>query len=163
MTYSFLQDLEDLQKFYEAMSVNNDNVITFATTPTISRNISSEGVNDIQREVDFNKNYLLKIIPILQCSAWDNFVKRLEKNEPSRFLTHFPNGLEKGRKWYSDSIKEIALLRNCIVHNKGVVDELYVKYSSVQKYALGDLVIILEQDVPIFFKEFEAGYKLILA
>jgi len=72
--------------------------------------------------------YLRQTIPIMFCMAWEKFCKELEDNEPEKFKACFENrGNKYWDMYYNDSIAEIILKRNCLVHGEYLVSKYLIE------------------------------------
>lgn len=58
-------------------------------------------------------------------------------------------------KYYDENISEIILYRNCIVHNKGIIDSNYLKNSKLKKYQIGNILNFSNRDFKKFLSYFE--------
>ena len=58
-------------------------------------------------------------------------------------------------KYLNPEIVEVILYRNCLVHNKGIIDKKYIAKSKLQKYKLGEKLNFSEYDFDNFLSYFE--------
>lgn len=91
--------------------------------------------------------------------AWEKFVRELSVIDPPRHQTCFQNRAEKVlRKWYNAAIREIAVIRHCIIHNDGCANREYV--AEFGTYNLGEKIAeidkaVIDRHYEIFLKAFE--------
>ncbi len=119
---------------------------------------SSDLVDTVGKDPGFAKNerlrkkYLPKGVVILMCSLWGEFKKDLCITEEKRYKSKFVKGYES---YYNDKVKEVFLVRNCLVHRNGKVDVKEDKelIAMVSKYAVGNEIDLTYEEVNIFFGE----------
>ena len=76
---------------------------------------------------------LRKTVPIMLCIAWETFVDELKTADNTRYATHFPTGFEL---YHNEDIREVFLIRNCIVHCGGKVDAEYIRKSLIKTFSV---------------------------
>src|SRR3989344_9348221 len=94
-------------------------------------------VESYKSSLDKHMKILINNCIILLVSAWEVYCRD-----------------NKIRKYHNDEIREIILYRNCIVHNKGVVDKEYIKKSKLKKYNLRDSLNFKRDDFKQFLEYF---------
>lgn len=103
---------------------------------------------------------LRKTVPIMLCIAWETFVDELKVADNARYTTHFPKGYEL---YHNEDIKEVFLIRNCIVHCGGKTDAGYVSQSLIKTFtAVGIAIDFTEVQLDTQFKLFGDAYAKIL-
>jgi|SRR3989338_7470111 len=104
---------------------------------------------------------LRKSIPVMLCIAWETFVDELEATDGIRHAAHFPKGFER---YHNEEIKEVFLIRNCIVHCGGKIDAGYVKDSRLKTFAVaGTAIDFTEVQLDTQFKLFGDTFAKIIA
>jgi len=99
------------------------------------------------------------MVPVMLCTAWENFKEELKATDNPRYTTHF-NPLTK---WHSEPIREIALIRHCIIHKNGKVDSNYLADSRLKTFnTAGFLIDFTDIELDLQFKMFEDAYTKII-
>lgn len=98
--------------------------------------------------VSFLLGHLHNDMPSKICSFWEVFIKDC----------HTSFGLEVN-EFYNNQMKEIILIRNCILHNDGVVDDPYVTQTSLNKFEKDEKINLRASDVNEFLEHLEDSYK----
>lgn len=155
MNDTFQSDLKDVKNFHK-MGEHLFN------TAEVTYDIFAESVSDNRNQYKPEFKYLFrKTIPIMLCSAWENFVNELKK-DTVRYAKHFPN---EG-KWYNDSINDISELRHAIAHDSGIMNQARLDKmkitSNKTRYPIGQ--IKLEPiDMDEYINIFDIAYKTIMS
>lgn len=85
-------------------------------------------------------------MPAEMCSFWEFFGKECK--------AHFEFEVED---FYDDEVMEIFLIRNCILHNRGIVDDSYVSQTKLKKFEKDEPISLRATDVDEFFGYLEHG------
>ncbi|MES2213529.1 MAG: hypothetical protein V4473_01650 [Patescibacteria group bacterium] len=163
MAYSFLQDLKDIKELYSYGSKHYSALPNQASEELKNNQALLSIVVETVNQKSATFNFLTrKMVPIMLCSAWDSFQKNLSQDpqESHRHITHF---IDPYYKWHNQDIHEISLLRNCIVHNHGEIDQKYLDKSTILKFKiLGEVVDFSELEISLQFRVFEDAYNKIM-
>lgn len=163
MPYSFLNDLKDIKDFYEDGGIQPGNLLPRQTARLLMANDPSlhSSVTKLVNQRTASFNFLLrKMVPVMLCTAWEGFAAELGINDNARYLAHFT----PMTKWHNEPIREIALIRHCIVHNNGKIDQEYLNVSRIKTFTLLNFQIdFTDIELDTQFKTFEDAYKNIMA
>ncbi|MDP3729182.1 MAG: hypothetical protein Q8R26_00285 [bacterium] len=148
MNYSFLRKIGYLRGFYKGHLGNTESgSMIYSAEPKIA-----QVVQDIKLEFV----YLLGQATIVMLySIWEGFVFEIQNNDSQRYNLHFKKSYEE---YYNNQVKEVSLIRNCIAHNRGIIDKQYTSQSLAQTYKLGDEIKLIEQNIDVYFGAVEQAF-----
>lgn len=160
--YSFPKDLESVRTFYNKVVIeypNNERGLF------LKHNLdeNERSVARAKEVIEINEKMSRKLIPVMLCMIWENFVASIKLIDPVRHGKHFYGN----KKIWPDPIsREISLIRNCIIHKNSVIGEQYekhIKETGLTRfgYRKGDEVDISDPDIEEFFKHFEYIFNLV--
>lgn len=95
---------------------------------------------------------LNNLMPVLMCSFWE----ALTKDVQTYFNIEVPH-------YHNSSIKEIFLIRHCILHNGSKADSSYINQTEERKFDLGESIKITSGVVREFFESLERAHQEIKA
>jgi hypothetical protein len=131
--------LSDVQKRYPTSTDDKDFYIGSEVPTEDPPNYDLKiKVGDFKLKLEAQTNTLINNCVILLISAWEEYCKS-----------------NKLKKYYDKDITEVILYRNCLVHNKGIIDKEYINKSKLHKYELGDKLNFLKKDFDLFLTYFE--------
>ncbi len=157
MSYSLLDDIANIRKFTRTTDSYFQVVSQIIAPWTADDPTVAAAVN--QQTPSF-RLILRKTVPIMLCIAWETFVDDLKVADPARYATHFPQGFEK---YHNEDVREIFLLRNCIVHCGGKIDAGYMSLSLIKTFpVVGTAIDFTEVELDTQFKLFGDAYARIL-
>ncbi|OGN27532.1 MAG: hypothetical protein A3A33_04910 [Candidatus Yanofskybacteria bacterium RIFCSPLOWO2_01_FULL_49_25] len=91
---------------------------------------------------------LHRMMPSVLCSFWEFFIKDC--------YAHFNIKIEE---YHSDQIKEVFLIRNCILHNGGIADDSYCSQSVLKKFGKDEGMNLRANDINEFLGYIEDAFK----
>ncbi len=99
---------------------------------------------------------LRQAVVALMCSLWEALVVELRATDTTR---HAAKIVPPHHKWFDVTVHEIALVRHCILHNGGIVNQKYLQDSTnPYSYKLGDS-IKLDDKIDKFFIDMAASFS----
>lgn len=160
MDYLLPQHIKEIRKFYE-----DGKGYYVVIVPQVARGLSLMSDPTLQAQsVDTqteNLKFLLrKTVPIMLCMVWQGFSKEIESNESSKYTKHF----SVYSTYYNEPIREVSLLRNCIVHCNGKIDQDYLDKATLKTFGfnvLDEQIDFDELQLETMFKIFEDAYNFI--
>lgn len=160
MSFLFQQDLKDIRDFYKSGKNHFDSLVVQATSLPLGVSLQTQVVQEVsQRSSSFGR-LLRRMIPVMLCSSWENFVNDLKNSDPAKHQAKFT----LYAVYYNEPIKEIALIRNCIIHQQSKIDSEYLAKSNLKTYTvLGAPVDFSESDLELLYKTFEDAYGQVIS
>lgn len=157
MTYSLPDDVEKIRSFCKVAD-SYFAVIPQIFAPLLGSNpvLQSGVASALNQQTPSFRLILRKTVPIMLCIAWEGFVEELKTTDPARYATHFQTGFEL---YYNEDIREVFLLRNCIIHCMGKIDATYLQKSLIKTFSVvGTAVDFTEVQLDTHFKLFNDAY-----
>jgi hypothetical protein len=160
MAYSLLADIENIRTF--AKSVDSLlGVVPQMITPMLGHDpvLQSSVAAALNQTTPSFQWIVRKTVPIMLCIAWEGFVEELKVVDAARYAANFPAGFEK---YHTEDIREVFLLRNCIVHCMGKIDQGYLTQSLIKTFTVvGTPIDFNDVQLGTQFKLFGDAYSKI--
>lgn len=160
MSYSFLQELEEIKEFYDKGRTHFGSMPDQARALTTNSSLQNPVVQFVAQKSKSFSHLLKKMVPVMICTVWESFIIELRNIDPTRFQTHFsmPN-----QKWYNEPMREVALIRHCICHQNGIIDQQYLRDSRIKTFSvIGTTIDFTEPELDLQFTVFEDAYNQIM-
>ena len=134
MSYSFPSDLNDIKNFSKSTDSYFD-VIPRIVVPLLGNDpaLQSGVAAALGQQTPSFRLILRKTVPIMLCIAWETFVEELKVADSACYSKNFLAGFEL---YHNEDIREVFLIRNCIIHRGGKTDKEYLRKSLIKTFPL---------------------------
>jgi hypothetical protein len=160
MPYSLPDDIEKIRYFNKGadsyFAVVPQLVAPWLGTTSVAQGSVAAALNQLTPSF---RLILRKTVPIMLCIAWETFVEELKTADNARYAANFPTGFEL---YHNEDIREVFLLRNCIIHCAGKIDAEYLRKSLIKTFTVvGTAIDFTEVQLDTQFKLFGDAYSQI--